>query len=40
MFFGDAADVYVGSSIALSADGLYIKAHQSGLGTGEVFLLE
>ena len=40
VFFGDAADVHVGSSVALSSDGLYIGAHQSGLGTGEVFLLE
>ena len=40
VFFGDAADLYVGSSIALSSEGVYIGAHQAGLGTGSVFLLE
>jgi hypothetical protein len=39
VYFGDAADVRAGSSVAFSSMGLFIGAHQAGLGTGEVFLL-
>lgn len=40
MYLGEDADVQLGSSVALSTDGLYVGAHQMDQGTGEVFLLE
>ena len=40
VFYGDVADVRLGSMVVSSSEGLYIGAHQAGLGTGSVYLLE
>ncbi len=40
VFYGELADTRLGSSLAISTEGLFVGAHQADLGTGSVFLLE
>ena len=40
VFYGEDADVQLGSSVTAGSNGLYVGAHQVDQGTGEVFLLE